>query len=261
MDCNEATALRDAYLDGELDLVKALEIERHVSNCTDCPRRYTESRSLRAALRDAAPALYYPAPARLERQIRASLGRAEEGGGYRAAVFAPWWRRGAGIPAVAAVLFAALGLLLAWPGERSVSPEEVLVQAAVAGHDRSLITEHLMDVISTDQHTVKPWFNGRLDFSPPVTDLKEQGFPLVGGRVDELADRPVAALVYRRHKHVINLFVWPAAPGAALPDGTAARRGYHIVHWTQAGMACWAVSDLNGAELSDFARRIRAASP
>ena len=115
------------------------------------------------------------------------------------------------------------------------------------------MAEHLYDVESTDQHTVKPWFQGKVDFSLPVKDFKDQEYPLEGGRLDYLDDRPVAALVYRRHKHVINLFVWPAAD-ADSPPQTTTRRGYNLLHWTQGGLQFWAVSDLNAEELAEFGR-------
>jgi anti-sigma factor RsiW len=134
-----------------------------------------------------------------------------------------------------------------------------MAQAALDSHLRSLMPGHLTDVQSTDQHTVKPWFNGRLDYSPPVSDFAQQGFPLTGGRLDSLNGRTVAVLVYQRRQHLINVYVWPA-PGS--PDATAiesARQGYNMFHWTRAGMNWWVVSDLNGDELKTFANLVRAA--
>ena len=116
---------------------------------------------------------------------------------------------------------------------------------------------HLMDVISTDQHTVKPWFNGRVDFSPPVNDFAADGFRLVGGRLDYLDGRPVAALVYQRRKHIVNVFVWPAADGSQSAVEITAHDGYNLLHWRRGGMNYWMASDLNAQEMGDFARLLR----
>ena len=132
------------------------------------------------------------------------------------------------------------------------SSEQQLTQEIVGSHVRSLMASHVTDVASTDQHTVKPWFNGKLDFSPPVKDLAAQEFPLIGGRLDYLGGRSVAALVFQRHKHIFNLFVWPTEMAVSMPPPVTPSLGYFLIHWSVAGMVFWAVSDLNARELMEF---------
>ena len=138
------------------------------------------------------------------------------------------------------------------------SADELLTQELVASHVRSqMLPSHRFDVASSDPHTVKPWFEGKLDYSPPVKDLVGQGFPLVGGRLDYLHNRPVAALVYQRRKHSIDLFIWPSAPGSETTSRMVTRQGYHLFQWTQSGMTFWIVSDLNERELQNFVNLIK----
>ncbi len=231
MNCSEAGRLLDAYVDGELELLSSLEIEQHLSECPACTRARAAHLALRESLR--AGSLYFRAPAGLEKRVR----HAALGGGR------VWW--GWAAAAVAAVVAVFLFVQL-----RPSRSEELLAREVVTSHIRSLMTGHLTDVASSDQHTVKPWFNGRVDFSPPVRDLAAEGFPLVGGRMDYVG-RPVAALVYQRRKHLINAFVWPASGEEQRKFDS--RNGYNVVHWTRAGMTWWLVSDLNSEELERFA--------
>lgn len=153
---------------------------------------------------------------------------------------------------------AATVILIAVPLLRGPSNDEILRREIVSGHVRSLMAGHLADVASSDEHTVKPWFAGKLNFSPMVVDLKNQGFPLIGGRLDYIDNRPVAALVYQRQKHYINLFVWPSHSDSDADTKMILRQGYNLLHWSKAGMTYWAISDLNQAELQEFARHIQA---
>jgi len=134
-----------------------------------------------------------------------------------------------------------------------------LAEGVVADHIRALQPGHLMDVVSTDQHTVKPWFDGKLDYAPPVKDLAASGFALIGGRLDYLAGRPVAALAYRHGQHILDFYAWPAPRAGDAPPGGGAREGYNFLHWTQDGMVLWAVSDIEAAGLAEFVRLWRAA--
>jgi len=140
------------------------------------------------------------------------------------------------------------------PGLHGPTSEQQLAAQVLTSHVRSLEANHLMDVVSTDQHTVKPWFDGKLDFSPPVEDLANDGFPLVGGRLDYLEGRQVAALVYQRRKHFINLYVWPDAAAAASTETLAPRQGYNMIRWAGGGFRFWAISDVSAADLADFVR-------
>jgi len=153
----------------------------------------------------------------------------------------------------------ALAIWQAVPGLRS-SGDEILAQEMVSNHVRSLQLEsHRTDVISSDQHTVKPWFDGKLDFAPPVKDFSSRGFPLIGGRLEYLNNRAVAALIYQRRKHFINLYIWPAEESNVTSEVGTKRQGYNLLHWTNSGMTYWAISDLNGVELQEFARLVQEA--
>jgi anti-sigma factor RsiW len=203
-------------------------------------------------------AVRHTPPAALAGRIAQAL-RSEAGATTVAAPAVPvrnrrgWWQGLVGFGAGAATAWGLALVLLAVP----MAPQDALGEAVTANHVRSLMASHLADVASTDQHTVKPWFAGKLDFSPPVVDLAAEGFALTGGRLDYLDGRTVAALVYRSGPHVINLFVWPTADARAQAPAFSARQGYQLAHWAQGGMQAWAVSDLNAAELQNFATLLR----
>jgi len=242
MSCQELQTMRDAYLDGELDLAHSLEFEKHLRECASCARSHDELRSLQMAMRS--DTLRFPLPPGLERRVRSAV-RDESGVASR--LFRWRWL----IPSVSLGLVAIIvaGLLFS-----RTSTDDLVASEVVAGHVRSLMAGHLTDVASTDQHTVKPWFDGKLDFSPPVKDLAQQGFELIGGRLDYIANRPVAALVYQRRKHFVNVFIWPASTASDTKPTAQVRQGYNLIHWTSSGMTYWMVSDLNLAELQQFAQ-------
>ena len=253
MSCQITQEFLHAYVDGEVDLARSLEVEQHMQNCQACASAYRNQTALRSAFKDSS--LYYSAPEKLEKRIRSSLRReAKSGVGRR------WfdWRW---LPIGALALILLLGFVIwrAAPGLRPAG-DDLLAHEMVSNHVRSLQLEsHRTDVISSDQHTVKPWFDGKLDFAPPVKDFSSQGFPLIGGRLEYLNNRAVAALIYQRQKHFINLYIWPAEESNARSEVATKRQGYNLLHWTNSGMTYWAISDLNGVELREFARLVQEA--
>lgn len=265
MDCRRFLELLHPWLDGELDLVHALEMERHSDGCDACLAETAAVRDLKARLSQGA--LAFAAPPGLAARVRASLPSASparpsaggsegaakgpDSGGSESRARRPWnrSRAGAAVLVSALILVAIAGFWAAQAGFRRDAAGEM-----VACHVRSLQADHLFDVASTDRHTVKPWFTGKLDFSPPVADFSEEGFPLVGGRLEYLGGHPAAALVYRRHLHIINVFCWPAAGEAQGRETAKTLRGYHVVLWGRDGFRFGAVSDLNPEELGQFVR-------
>lgn len=252
MSCEETRLLLEACVDGELDTIRTLRVEEHMDTCPACRSCYESHKALHETIQ--LQAQYFEAPQYLQARVQNALRHAA--GDQKTASTTPAWPgwRYAGIAAGVALL--AIGAAMLVMLLRRPSASELLAQQVVASHIRSLMANHLMDVPSSDQHTVKPWFNGKLDFAPVVKDLASQGFPLAGGRLDYLAGRPVAALLYKRHQHTINLFQWPSSASESNAKAFTIK-GYHVIRWTQSGMAYWAVSDLNPAELADFVRDLR----
>jgi anti-sigma factor RsiW len=239
MICEHVARDLDAYVDRELDAAADAAVRDHIGACPACRGRVAEREALGRLIRSAP---YYAASDRLRMRVAARTARSTS---IRRLV--TW--------AAAAVVVLSVGGGIAL--QRSAAARaNALVEDAVNGHVRSLMDGRLFDVRSTDQHTVKPWFQGRIDFAPPVADLASAGFPLVGGRVDRLGGRAVAALVYQRRQHVINVFVSPASESRG--PASASIRGFHVRHWTRDGMAFWAVSDVNDAELTEFVRTLQA---
>jgi anti-sigma factor (TIGR02949 family) len=252
---SECAAVRDqldAYQDGELDADHASALERHLAGCRDCARAHEAGLQLRQVLRQVAP--YHVAPPALRRRL-ASLATPRVQAVRE--VTLRLWQLLALVAASAAVSAACLLLL---PNPIAVrDADDALVGRVVDAHAGSLLQDHLLDVVSTDRHTVKPWFAGKLEYSPPVLDLQAEGFVLKGGRVDYVDGRAVAALVYERRAHRINVFVWPSR-GARLPGTPVTVNGYHTVAWEAGGMTFYAVSDLNAAELTELSRALRLAA-
>jgi anti-sigma factor RsiW len=239
--------LLHAYVDGELDLANTRETERHLQSCADCRGAEKAIRELRSALTSDATA--YRAPAHLRKNVRAALRREAKSSRQ---TLSPWLMFATG------AAFAAVILGFALFQTTRATRTKAIVDQVVANHVRSLLAVQLVDVVSSDQHTVKPWFDGKIDFAPEVRDLSTNGFPLVGGRLDYLDGKTVAALVYQRNKHPINLFITPEPTSRSTSPTVITRRGYNVFSWTNNGMKCWAVSDLNAAELREFTELVRA---
>ena len=246
MTCDEARILLHALIDGELDAGHAREVEDHIASCAACAAELAAWREMSKAV--AGAGLRYTAPPALRRRIEAALPQARAPN--RRAVLRGF-AMGSAVSAIAASGLVAIVL-------RS-DDEARITSEIVSAHLRSLQAGHLTDVLSTDQHTVKPWFNGRLDVAPPVIDLTAQGFTLIGGRLDYVDARPVGAVVYRRRLHVINLFVAQTASTESRAARTETFQGFNIRRWSGGGLNYWAVSDLAADELAEFSEKFEAA--
>jgi len=242
--CPDAERRLDAYLDRELVPDDAADLEEHLASCAGC-RRFLAEREALARLVRRLP--YYPAPDRLRSNIARACARRR---------FNPSLLAWAAVLALSVSLSGSLATIRFARARQVAAATSSVADEVVGDHLRALRDAHLFDVRSSDQHTVKPWFLGKLDFSPPVDDLSSLGFPLVGGRLDHVAGRPVAALVYQRRLHPITVYIWPAVDRAAASDARTIR-GFQVRHWNRNDLSFWAVSDLNADELGEFVRALQ----
>jgi len=248
MKCDEASILMHALIDGELDAGHAREVEAHIAACPGCASRLSEFQEFRKAMTPAS--LGYTAPSSLRARIENKLPAPRATGASRRVVI-----KGFAFGATASAL-AATGVLVM---VMRTNDEQRVLGEVVSAHLRSLQAQHLTDVLTSDQHTVKPWFNGRLDVAPPVVDLTAQGFTLLGGRLDYIDAKPVAAIVYRRRVHIINLFCAPAPNLTMRAAVMETLNGFNVRRWSENGINLWAVSDINAGELSEFGEKFEAA--
>ena len=246
----------NAFVDGELDLAAQLEIEQRMRSDAGLRARIDALRQWRTMLREGAD--YHAAPTVLRQRIAALAGTSTSQGGAGSSALALRWQRWLSGPASAAGLglVAVLALAIGW-SRWQAAPDERLMSEVVASHVRSTLGQHLVDIASSERHTVKPWLSSRLDYSPPVQPLALPGSVFLGGRVDYLDARPVATLVYRQGEHVVNAFVWPTRAADRDAEFSAAR-GYQVAHWSRAGMNHWVISDVNREEFGAVVRAIAA---
>ena len=250
MQCDEIRPRLEAYVDGELAEAERGQLRDHLADCPECGPEATALEHLRDGIRQSAPV--YRAPEALRSEIRFAL-RRQAATSARGARPAPGWLAYAASILLAVAVGSGGTLLIT--GERQ---EDAVANELIDSHLRSLLGNHLTDVASSDQHTVKPWFAGRSELSPPAVDLAGEGFPLVGGRLDLIAGKPIPALVYRRREHVVNVFVLPASRGDLAK--TLTRRGYSLRHWDEGDLGFWAVTDAAPSELAEFERVFRDAT-
>jgi anti-sigma factor RsiW len=249
MNHDEAARLLGPYQDGELDLTTCLKLEEHLAGCPSCQQKLAGEKELVDLVRSETPR--FAVSPFLKTRIQAAL-REEKS----SSATVPWWKHFSPAWTFSGLAGAAAVLVILAVGSFQMQGIPELAQEAIADHVRSLQVNHLMDVASTDQHTVKPWFAGKLDYSPQVVDLAPSGYPLIGGRLDVLDHRNVAAIIYGRRKHYINLFIWPSDT-ESLHGRLYNQDGYHVLGWTKSGMNYLAVSELGEKELREFVKMIQ----
>jgi anti-sigma factor (TIGR02949 family) len=247
MNCDEVRRFLDAYVDGELDLTHQLDVETHLTGCPDCKEAADQIANFSSLIR--MDMEVYKAPQGLKSKIRTSLRKESE------PKFAWFFEYSRPLAYAAAVLVLSFALAWAW-AKLSPSKDQDLVAQAVSNHSRSLMLSHLVDCRSNDLQIVRPWFNGKLDYSPPVVELSQAGYTLVGVRIDMLEKRPVAAIVYQRGKQIVNLFVWPATSRKIDMD-VRSERGYQFCGWNQAGLNYLCISEMSGDDLEKFEDQVR----
>ena len=242
LDCSVCQSQLHGYLDQELDPATAAKVAAHLGQCAECARLRDEARLLKLSVKR--HATYYSAPASLAASVLAA--------DKPAPGLMQRWRNWLAPTFSAAALTLAMLLYVATPGS-----EQPLIDEAVSSHVRSLMGEHLNDVVSSNRHTVKPWFTGKLDFSPPVFDYTAQGFPLLGGRLDYLQHQTTAALSYGHAKHIINVFILPTNEADKAAQSQSVR-GFNVVSWQAGHMRFVLVSDVEKAELEALGQLLRA---
>jgi anti-sigma factor RsiW len=250
MNCEECHDFIDAYFDNELDVATAILVQQHLRDCIEC-RELLESRRAVGALLGS-PEIRFEVPDALLGKIQSAVPSLRSDAKPPSISKFPihWFSVPLALAATIAVMFGLIFL-----NREAIfhhARGDVLAQEVISSHVRSLLATHLLDVPSTDQHTVKPWFDGKLKFSPPVHDFADRGFRLIGGRLDYLNGQDVAALVYQRYRHVINLFVWPSESGHNTAAENFTKDGYNVSQWDRDGFEFWAVSDVNAEDLKAF---------
>jgi anti-sigma factor RsiW len=250
MNCEAAKPLVYALVDGELDAGHAQEVEAHVASCRHCAAMLASARDLHQAMTQLD--LRYRAKLRLSSRIEAALPRPARVTTDRRTLL-----KGFAFGATLSSAVAATGLILLIKDDR----EQRMAADVLSAHLRSLQSARVTDIETSDQHAVKPWFNGKVDIAPPVVDLTAKGFTLLGGRLDYVDGRPSAVIVYKRRKHIIDLFVEQNAPESKQPASAIELRGFNILHWAEAGLSFWAISDIDASELSEFKKKLSAALP